>query len=176
MLSTRYTITEDQLLIAKLYNTSTNPSIKKRRLLSWLMIPVLYGVLGYIFWANGSEKMVYFFFAFSFLWILLYPFWEGNRFKKSYKNGLKRSSKDILDKDNVITFGDQITIVSGEQTENYTYQELNQLVAIKNYVLFLFPKERTIAVPHEKMPDEILQFLQKEKSIPLTVRPGWKWR
>lgn len=176
MLSAQYTITEDQLLIAKLYNTSINPVIKKRRLLSWLMIPVLYGILGYIFWANGREKMTYFFFAFSFLWILLYPFWEGNRFKNSYKNGLKKSSKELLNKNREILFGEHITIKSGEQTETYTYQELNQLVAIKNYILFIFPEERTIAVPHGKIPDEILRFLQREKSISLTVRPGWKWR
>lgn len=175
MISINFHTSEDQLLTAKLYNTSKNPAIKRRRLFSWLMIPLLYGILGYIFWSIKGGKMIYFFISFSVLWILLYPFWEGNRFKRSYQKGLAKTANKLLNIPVNIQFSNEIYIQTGEKTETYSYHDLQSLVQIKNYNLLLFNNERTIAIPNEYVDNNLLQWL-KDKNVLIENQLNWKWK
>lgn len=175
MNSIHQTTTVDQLLTAKLYNTSVNPTIKKRRLFAWLMIPILYSVLAFIFWSIKGGNIIYYFIIFIVLWIIFYPFWESRRFKNSYLKGLEKNQYNLLQQSQEIIFDNDIHIKTGEKSETYTYQDLVSVVEIEKYHLLVFKNERTIAVNKENLTPSIENLL-KEKNISFLQKLNWKWR
>ncbi len=179
MISIHYIIDEEQILMQKLYNASADFNIRKRRILAWLFIPVLYGILCWIFYLNNNTRMVMFFGGFCLLWLIFYPLWEGSRYKSSYAKGIQRSFSSILGKSREITLNDQIGITTNDHTETYSAKDVIDFVYTKKYMFIRFKDGKTIAIPQSALNELQLGGIQQyavDNAISFLNRPSWKWR
>lgn len=174
-----YTLDEDDFLQYQLYTSSKSKTIKRRRLIMWALIPVLYLALALYNYANKNELLFpVILLIFTILWFIFYPIYSKFRYKKHYKKYVQTNYKTRFFKPvelNINSNYIEAKDFTGESKINIS--EIEYLVELKDQFLLHVSSNASIIIPKRDL-QEIDDFKNefKKLNIPIREELNWKWK
>ena len=175
-----YALDREDFLTLQLYVASHSPQVKKMRRMSWLIIPIIYGLIALIFWKDLAFSIT--FFVLGILWLIIYPFFQRKRYIKIYGRHLDEIYKNRFEKPIELTFGkDNISSKDYSGEGKMKLSEIEKINEIRNYFYIKFTTGVSHIIPKQKIEksNEVKKFLKdlaKKHNIPYQTELEWQWK
>lgn len=177
-----FKIEKNDFLIHQLYLASKSQRIKKKRLRSRVLVPIIYIGLGLVFLYGNNYFPMSLVFTFSILWFLFYPVWERKRYINYYKEFIEENYKERLGRISVLTFENDFIDVKEDGIESkIATKEIEEIVEIPSLLLIRFKTGQSFVLPKDKISDldklrERLKELTTYLNIKYTIEEKWEWK
>lgn len=178
----KITLDVNDYLTYHLFLASKSDSLKKRRLLHWFSIPIVYIVSGFLFtYLKGSELVRSIFFVTALVWFVVYPFyskWAVRRFllrqvNARYAGLIGREGNFKLDEK-------KITVKSHEASMDIDYGDIKDIVELPEHFLIDLKAGSSLILPKQKIPPDALSQLIDKISLKTGLKPQihvlWGWK
>ncbi|MBB4804177.1 hypothetical protein HNP37_004263 [Flavobacterium nitrogenifigens] len=182
-MTTNYQLDENDFLQYQLYTASKSERIKKKRLKSKIIIPIIYGLIVAFDLYKGNTNSAIVFLAMGILWFFLYPFWDKRHYIKHYKGFIKENYQNRFNKVVVIEFADDFISsndISGSEMKIAT-SEIEEINEISSSIFIKFNIGNSLILPKNKIQnnDDIILFLRQlanSLNIKYNIENDWKWK
>lgn len=178
----QFSIGENDFLAHQLYVASQSDSIRKKRLRSRLLVPLLYLGFGALLLADQKAFPSMLFLVFAILWYFLYPFWEKQRYVKHYRNFIRENYKDRLGKTASLDFSHtQLHARDNGSESTVQCSEIEEIVEIPSNIFIRLKGGQSIILPKDGITglDHVidgLKELAQHLKIRYQVDLNWKWK
>lgn len=177
-----YTLNENDYLTNSLFTASKSPTIKKRRLWTRLLIPIVYIVLGIWMWSEYRPESTYIFFVLALIWYLISPWITGRRFVKYYKSAIQEAYGKRLGRPCSLEIGEDVLISIEEPNESrMKISDVEIIHELSTHLLIKIKTSNTIILPLDKIQntDELkreVKAMATKSAIPYYEELEWKWK
>lgn len=179
-----YQIKEDDYLVHQLYTASKSRSIKRKRIVFWLIVPLAYASLGYLTYFQFRQHDVgYVMAGLSMFWLIVYPFYSSWNYKRHYRKHINKHLKGQFDQIVNLELGtDYISIQDAKQNRsNIVFSSLKEIVEIPSHFLIRLSNSSSIILPKREFTDikELQKFLGlivTRHKIVFKKEANWKWK
>ena len=177
-----YKIDENDYLRHQLFVASKSERIKKKRLRSRILVPLIYVVLGLYLLFQSNIPLAIIIFIFGMLWFFVYPIWERRHYIKHYKGFIKENYKDKLGITATVEFENDYILAkdSGSESKILTteIEEINEIpttvfVRLKGGKSLILPKDKIANFDNLKAR---LKELANHLKIEYIIDEKWEWR
>ncbi len=177
----KYKLTMDDLITNQLYIASFSKNIKRKRLLSWLIVPVIYLILGIIFYFIDKKGLLAVFSVIAVLWIIFYPLYLKILYKNHYKKHIKENYSKINDYNISLTLIDDFIQLKDESGESkIRISEIDRINEISTHYFIKFKLNSVLTLPKQTIPEEslnsLIKILIEKHHIQLNRDLKWKWK
>lgn len=181
----KITFTEKDFVTFQLFNASQSSTLKRKRLRNWILFVLISVLLGFLFRDKGNDFndfLSIYFFGFSLVTLLVYPFYSRWQYKKHYIKYIKEHYKERLGKTNEIeitpTF---IWMRDGLNESKISTTEITYIHEIKDYIFVKIKNGNTIILPIysienvQELKTQLLEICHKfDRDYEINL--NWKWR
>lgn len=145
----RYSLSESDLLEYQLYVASKSEQIKKNRLRSRLVIPILYVIFSTIIISQGKVELGIGFLIAAILWFILYPLREKRRYMRHYKAFIQENLKHRIGETIELEISPEqyktketaaASVINTSETEIIVELKTTILIRLKGGKAFIIPK------------------------------------
>ena len=174
-----YKLASTDYLEHQLYLASKSGSVKKKRRINRLVVPVIYiGIALYDFSREGSGVLGFIFLFIAILWFLLYPLYSRKRYKKHYLKHIEEHYKNLLNRDSEIVLNPDYLLLRDNSTESkVSLKEIECLVELKERFLIKLRTGLALIVPKKGIPDlEAFRENFKMLDVEFLDETHWEWR
>lgn len=177
-----YKIDEKDFLIYQLYIASKSHRIKRKRQRSKIMIPLLYLGLGLLLLFQNKTLLAIIFFIVGFLWFIIYPLWEKQRYIKHYQSFIKENYQDRLSKTITLELHNDFILTKGNGNESKVLTtEIEEICEIPTIILLRLKGGHSFILPKEQMSNlDSVRTRLRELAIHLNINyetdEKWKWK
>lgn len=178
----QFSIGENDFLAHQLYVASKSESIRKKRIRSRWLVPMLYLGFGALLLTDKKAVVSMLFFGFAILWYILYPMWEKQRYVKHYRNFIRENYKDRLGKTATLEFNHtQLHAIDSGSESTIQCTEIEEIVEIPTNIFLRLKGAQSIILPKniiDGMQSDIaaLKALAHQLNIPYRKELQWKWK
>ena len=172
----------DDYLTYHLYLASKSESLKKRRFIHWLSIPLVYIITGFVFvYLKGAEIVRTIFFVTAGLWLLLYPFYSKWAIRRFLLRQIHAKYTPLISKEGSLKLGEKkITVKSTETSMDIEYGDIKDIIELTDYYLIGLNVGSSLILPKKKIEADLLgQLIDKisqKTGIHPTVETLWGWK
>ncbi|MGM5631740.1 YcxB family protein [Apibacter raozihei] len=178
-----YTIDENDFLIYQLFTASKSPKITKTRKMSKFRLPIFLIIIGVLFYFL-TQIWYYLIFCsiFGLFWLLLFPKWEKNYYKKYFQIYIQENFSNIFGKTITLELTNDFLFSKEKGYENKIMtSELKEITEIPSLILIKLSNGQSLIIPKNQIPDikllkSHLQELASYINIDYIVNDKWKWR
>ncbi len=172
---------ENDYLTHQLLIASHSERIRKKRVRSKIVTPLIYLTIGGLFLGQGRTAMGLALMVLGILWFFFYPAWERRRYYNHYRGFIREHYTERFGKTatleidaDFITARDQGSEGRVATSEIDGIQEIPTLilVRIKGGQSFILPKNYLPAIDELK---HLLQQIAAKQQIPYHTYNDWKW-
>lgn len=177
-----YNLDENDYLTHQLFVASKSDRIKKRRLRSKGIVPLIYIVIGLVFLFEDKFVLTISFFIFALLWFFIYPLWERQYYVKHYKGFIKDNYKARLGKSLTLDFNNDFILAKDNVSESKVLTtELKEIDEIPSLIFVRLKGGQSFILPKNKIAniDEVrlcLKELATYLQINYNIDEDWKWK
>jgi ABC-type multidrug transport system fused ATPase/permease subunit len=177
-----YKIDESDYLIHQLFVASKSERIKKKRLRSRIIVPLIYVVLGLYFLVQSNVLLAIIIFIIGILWFFVYPIWERRHYIKHYKGLIKENYKDSLGIIATLEFDNDYILAKDTGSESKILTtEIEDICEIPTTVFVRLKGGQSLILPKDKIANfESLKSRLKELANHLKIKYNtdekWEWR
>ena len=178
----QFSLDKNDYLQHQLYIASTSKTIKKKRIKSWLTTTLIFFVLGLFSSQTDNIFLTYYFFIFSIITLIFFPFYQRYRYKKHYQKFINENYKNRFGEEINVSFEEK-TIetfdISGELKINHS--SLEKITETSSYIFLKVKTGGTLIIPKDKITkkDELktkLQSLAQKIKIDYSLALDWEWK
>lgn len=178
----KYTVEENDHLQYQLYRASTLPKIKKRRLREWLITPISFFCLAFLF--SNTEKifLMNYFLVLGVIATICMPFYTAWRYKRHYSQHVKDVFRNNFGKIVTIKFTDEYIEMIGEDGESkFKLAQILEVNEIADYYFLQLASGQAILIAKKKIDnkDELevkIKELVTQLNIKHNINLNWKWK
>ena len=178
----KITLDVNDYLTYHLYLASKSDSLKKRRLIHWFIIPLVYVIAGYIFvYLNGAEMVKIIFLTTALIWFLIYPFYSKWAIRRFLTRQITKRYANLINKKGSLKLDEKkITVKSHDAAMDFEYNDIKGIIELSDHFLIDLKVASSLILPKHKIPDEILakvidKIIHKTGLTP-KVQTIWGWK
>lgn len=175
-----YTLELEDFLVNQLYIASNSKIIRKKRLINWLLIPVLYLVISFINYIDQDVVLAGIFLLFSILWVIFYPKYSKKRYVKHFTKHIKEHFKQRLGKPITMSFLDEHIFHKADLNESkVVYSDVIKIIKLSTNYLISLESGGNIILPlrnNDLGIDNFINELKNKVSIEVSDETNWKWK
>lgn len=177
-----YNLDENDFLAFQLYSASRSPLIRKKRILSKVIVPVVYIAFGVLFVLIESYITAYIFIFVGVLWFFLYPLYERRRYVKYYIKYIRENFKERFGRHVTINFENDFIYTRDTGNEGKTAtSEIAEMTETPDLILVKLKTGQSVILPVKKISNitEVREFLRSMASalqIKYETDPKWRWK
>ena len=177
-----YKIDENDYLRHQLFVASKSEHIKKKRLRSRILVPLIYVVLGLYLLFQSNIPLAIIIFILGMLWFFVYPIWERRHYIKHYKGFIKENYKDSLGITATMELNNDYILAkdSGSESKILT-TEIEEINEIPTTVFVRLKGGQSLILPKDKIANfDSLKGRLKEIANHLKIEyisdEKWEWK
>ncbi|MBO6515307.1 MAG: hypothetical protein JJ975_02050 [Bacteroidia bacterium] len=178
MTELHYNLTEDDLLVQRLYVASKSPRFKKAFRKGRYMAPLIHLLIGcFLYFHDDRLAGLIWFSGVGLIWFLIFPWFYKRRYAAHYKLHIATQQRNIPDKWTTITFKEsQLEVMDQTSDHQLEVTSFDELVELPEHYLLLLSTPGSIIVPKRAL-DNTSGFLDyfKKHHIPLRNHTSWAW-
>lgn len=177
-----FILNEQDYLNSSLFTASKSAVIKKRRLGSRLIIPIVYIGLGIWFWDDYNHISTILFVLFAILWFLFSPIITRRRYVRYYKSAIKEAYSQRLGRTLSLEIqNDVLAFTEGPNESRFQASDIDVINEIPDLILIRIKSSNCIILPKERINnlDELkrqLKQLAERMKVNYNEELEWKWR
>lgn len=177
-----YKIDENDFLTHQLFLVSKSDRIRKRRLKSKVIVPLIYFALGLFFFIVNNYLMATLFIIIGILWFLLYPLWERQHYIKHYLGHIKENYKNRLGKTATLELSNDFIVAKDDGSESKVLtSEVEEISEIPSTIFIRLKGGQSFILPKDKITDiENVSTRLKELATHLKIKydidDKWEWK
>ena len=178
----QYSIDENDYLTHQLFVASKSERTRKKRQRSKVLVPIIYGFLGLLFFFEDNFSLAIGFFTTGLLWYFIYPAWERRRYVNHYRAFIKENHKDKNGKTGTLELSNDFLLAkdNGSEAKIMTI-ELEEICEIPTTIFlrlmggqsFILPKDKIFNMENVK---NRLMELSTYLNIEYNIDENWKWK
>jgi hypothetical protein len=182
LMTVEYFLDQDDCLEFQLFDASKSERIKKKRQKSKIRIPVLYLILGCLFYLLNSNPLALTFIIIGVLWFFIYPVWLSKFYIKHYRDFIKEKWTENSSESSIVQFEtDAINIHSKSGEAKINIRETKEITETPKLILLKFKSGSNIIFPKGKISnsDELRRYLQAlalRLNVEYTDETQWTWK
>lgn len=144
-----YPLTQNDMLAYYLHFSDNSRSRIVQKRIRRTLVPVLYLVFGWVFFAIGISTITIFFFMAATLWYFFWPLYHRWREKRVYKKHIAETVGGSLE-DHLVTEAKQnhLFVKSNLAESKYKYSQVDKIAKDKNYTYIYLGKDSAVILPH----------------------------
>lgn len=177
-----YTLDETDFLTHQLYIASKSERIKKKRLKSKIIVPLMYLAFGLSSFFDDRFSLGIIFIVLGMLWFFIYPLWQRRHYINHYKSFIKENYKERLNRIGTLEFNNDFIITRDNGSESKILTtELAQIAEIPTAIFIRLKTGETLILPKNKI-DDIgsltvrLKELANYLNIEYNMEEKWEWK
>lgn len=171
-------------LIYQLYVASKSERIRKKRLRSKILWPVIYGIMSLFFFGKSALGLGVIFIILSALWFVLYPIWERRYYVKHYQGFIDEhfTAKDQIQSEISLEFDEKYLFSKDYVGESkIILSEIQEIVELESLILMRLSDAISIILPKERIQniDEVKNYLNtlaERLNISYHQEQDWQWK
>lgn len=177
----KYIIEEKDHLTFQLHRASTLPSIKRKRLIEWLMTPISFLCLAFLFSYSEKTGLMYYFLVLGVIAIIGMPFYTKWRYKRHYLKHVRELYKNNFGKLCTFKFTDEYIEMIGEDGESkFKLSQITEVNEIADYYFLQLASGPTIIISKQKTAEREalaskIQEIVSQFKIKHIINLNWKW-
>lgn len=175
-----YSLDKEDYLQHQLFEASRSKRVRYRRLRSWLIVPVLYLVSGFLFYILKDIVFLITFACISAVWLIFYPLFSRWQYKRHFSKYLDEHYKHRFNRSRQMSLAGGDLLVNDEVSEGkMQLSEIDFIYNLENYVYLHMKSGTTIILPKAKLDDnDLTQFVSRiEDQIGIKRESlDWKWK
>ncbi|MCB1142086.1 MAG: YcxB family protein [Leptospiraceae bacterium] len=181
MVEIEFSLSKEDYLVYQLYASSQSKVIKSSRFKNWLLIPILYLILGVILNVVLGQIYLFALSIIAVLWVLLYPFYSKYTYTKNYIRNIDEIYGERFGKvcKIIITMEYLIMELPAEETK-LKFPEVVQITEINDYFFLGLRNDSAIIIPKLKVDYfSLLKFmnqLTEKTNVTIYKNLTWKWK
>ena len=178
----QFTLRESDLLEYQLYVASQTEIVRKRRLRTRLLIPIMYFFLSFFGFLTNKAVMSIVFIVVAILWYFLYPIRDRKRHIKYYQQFIQEHFRErIGNKVELILSLESLETKEIASESKYALSEVEHIVELKTTILIRLKGNKAFILPKDQItqPNElntILQQIAKKASVTFDQFPEWEFK
>ena len=178
----QYIVDEDDHLQFQLYRASTLPKVKRNRLKEWLITPIAFFCLAFLFSNTEKTFLIYYFLVFGIVSLIGMPFYTRWRYKRHYQQHVKEVFKNNFGKMCTIKFTDEYIEMIGEGGESkFKLSQITEVNEIEDYYFLQLVSGQAIIIAKQKVANRnelaiTIKALVSQLNIKHHVNLNWKWK
>jgi len=175
-----FRLERDDYLTHQLFAASQSPRIRRKRMRNRLSIPILYGLIGLIFWLLRDIAFLVGFGVVALLWLVLYPLWSRRLYRRHYTAHIDEHYRERFGRTARVFLEDGALVTEdpGGRSEIHLDQ-VDRIALISTHAFVHLRSGVTLILPRQRLePGSLDAFLTE-----LTTRTGvereeldWRWR
>ncbi|MDH4200273.1 MAG: YcxB family protein [Spirochaetia bacterium] len=178
----------EDYLFYHLYRASQSPTLKKRRLRNWILVPAVYFISGVLLLLlKGSEMISMIFFVTGALWVFLYPLYSKWAIPRYMRRQIAEKYSGIIGKEGSIEIRDQkeikdqkIRLSGNGQSEEIKISDLTNILEFPGYYIIELTNGPGLILPKNKIPEEkindLIEKISGQSGIAINNRLRWDWK
>jgi len=177
-----YKIDENDFLTHQLFVASKSDRIKKKRLRSKIIVPLIYVAFGLLSLFQDKVSLTIIFFFFGILWFFIYPLWERRHYIKHYKSFIKENYKDRLGRIATLEISNDYILAKDNGSESKVLTtELEEICEIPTTILVRLKGGQSFILPKDKITNfDTVKARLKELANHLKIKydtdEKWEWK
>lgn len=177
-----FTLRESDLLEYQLYVASQSEIVKKRRVRTRLLIPIMYVSLAVFGFFTNRILMSVPFLIGAVLWYFLYPIRDRKRHIKYYQQFIQEHFRErIGNKVELILSLESLETKEIASESKYALSEVEHIVELKTTILIRLRGNKAFILPKDQItqPSElntILQQIAEKASVTFDQFPEWEFK
>ena len=177
-----YKIDENDFLTHQLFVASKSDRIKRKRLRSKIIVPLIYVAFGLLFFFQDKVSLTIIFFIVGLLWFFIYPLWERRHYIKHYKGFIKENYKDRLGRIATLEFSNDYILAKDNGSESKVLTtELEEICEIPTTIFVRLKGGQSFILPKDKITDfdnvkARLKELANHLKIKYATDEKWEWK
>ena len=177
-----YKIDENDFLTHQLFVASKSDRIKRKRLRSKIIVPLIYVAFGLLFFFQDKVSLTIIFFIVGLLWFFIYPLWERRHYIKHYKGFIKENYKDRLGRIATLEFSNDYILAKDNGSESKVLTtELEEICEIPTTIFVRLKGGQSFILPKDKITDfdnvkARLKELANHLKIKYDTDEKWEWK
>lgn len=177
-----FKIEEKDFLIYQLYAASKSERIKKTRRRSKIVAPLIYVIVGFMFFFPARYSTAIILFIIGLLWFFIYPLWEKGHYVRHYRHFIKENYKDRFGRTATLEFNNDFILERDNGSESRILTtEVEEINEISTMIFIKLKGGQSVILPKDKIADiDQLTTRLKELSIHLRIKYNideqWKWK
>ena len=178
----KITLEFDDYLTYHLFLASRSDALKKRRLIHWVSVPLLYIVTGIAFvYLNGSEIVRTIFFVTAGIWFLFYPFYSKWAIRRFLLRQVTAKYASLVGQEGVLEIREKNIIVKGKDSSmNLNYSDIKEIIELPEHFLVDLKVGTSLILPKKKIEadtlDEVIKKISHKTDLQPTVQVVWGWK
>jgi hypothetical protein len=178
----QYSLSESDLLEYQLYVASQSNQIKKNRLRSRVVIPILYVMFSTLIISQGKVELGIGFLIAAILWFFLYPLREKKRYIRHYKSFIQENLKHrIGERIELVITHEQYNTKETAATSVINTSETEVIVELKSTILIRLKGGKAFIIPKSEVENLIsltstLTDLAADLNVTFERNPSWEFK
>lgn len=177
-----YKINEKDFLAHQLFLASKSDRIKKKRLRSKIMMPLIYIAFGLLLLLQDNVSLTIMFFIIALLWFVVYPLWEKQHYINHYKSFIKENYKDRLGRVATLEFTNDYILARDNGSESKVLTtEIEEICEISSTIFIRLKGGQSFILPKDEINDidkvkARLKELAEHLKIKYDQDEKWEWK
>ena len=182
MLTLKYSLDANDFLSHQLYVASKSAQVKKRRMRTRLVVPIIYVLIGTFLFFQKKEIFAILFLVFALCWFFLYPLRDKNLYRKYYQKFIQENYKERIGRKTEISFYDDHIFSKDIGAEGkIQMSELTEIIELQDVFLIRLKTGVSVIIPKNKIPNpkEIAKYLKNlanKLKINFNQENDWVWK
>ena len=178
-----YSCSKEDFLTYQLFQSNQNKRIKRKRLIDWLIVPVVFFTMSAIYYSSYRkiEFTILLLAITGACWLFFYWYIQRWVWKRHYlKYVLERYSYDF-DKPCTIEITDKYVLISDEKNKTkIDLTEIEIICELSDYYLASLKSKLTIIIPKKNIEKQLLiefiKLLCEKTGKTVIDKTKWKWK
>jgi hypothetical protein len=177
-----YTLSQDDYLNHQLFTASLSNRVKRQRKRSRIIWFIAFLSLAWLFYLKKDNFLAYYFFIFTILYILFYPYYSRWYYKRHYKRFVNETYKNRFGKiSSVIINEEQIQDIDEGGETKILVSEIENIYETSEYFFLRLKSGLGLIIPKHKV-DNVhllkheLKTISNKQHIDFIEMQNWKWK
>ncbi|MFN8323831.1 MAG: YcxB family protein [Chitinophagales bacterium] len=177
-----YSLGEEDFLTYQLYNASVSDGIKKRRMRTKILVPVIYMVLGLMLLLQQNVAIGVIFLGVAVVWFFVYPLWQRRLYERHYRSFIAETYKNRFNRLVSLDLKNDCILAKDNGSESKVLTtEVEKIVEIPAMILIKLKTGQAYLLPKKKIEqvDEVIAHLKQlsvDWQVEYSVQNNWHWR
>jgi YcxB-like protein len=171
----------NDFLAHHLYTASKSDLTKKTRRNNRIMVPIVFCVLGSLFFFQHRIGVGLIYLSIAALWFIFYPLRDKHLYINHYKKFIKERYKVSCNAISTLEFTNDYIFAKDEGTENkILWKEVVEINEISTSIFIKLRSAQSVILPKDKIKDldllvSMLKDIAVQKDIKYNIDLNWKW-
>jgi hypothetical protein len=178
-----FSLNEADYLNFQLYIASISPRIKRTRMISKILIPLIYMAFALQSLFNDNNNALFILFgSVALIWFLVYPYIQRAYYKRHYKKSVMDNFSYNFGKKNELELENELIKVKNENSESkISTNEIAEIYETPTIIIIKLKGPSSIIIPNINSV-EVLSLKEQLKQLVISLNIkyiedlGWKWR